>query len=74
MSLETHFTPFYLLANCRRLCSAHFRRQPNWVISMELFAVGSTTAWRLCVDAGIDPEGLTAVKLAQAQPEREAGE
>jgi hypothetical protein len=63
MSLEIHFTPYYLLSNCRRLCSAHFNRQPNWVIAMELFAVGSTTARGLCVDGGIDPDALTVTKI-----------
>ena len=73
MSLETHFTPFYLLANCRRVCSLHFQRQPDWVLAMELFAVGSTTAWRLCVEAEIDPEGTTVAKLKK-ELKREAAE
>lgn len=62
MGLELHFTPYYLLANCRLLCSAHFNREPNWVIASKLFAVGSTTARRLCDEDGIDPDGLTVVK------------
>ena len=62
MGLEIHFTPYYLLSNCRRLCSTHFQKQPNWVIAMELFAVGRTTARGLCVDDGIDPDATTVFK------------
>ena len=63
MSIAGHFTPYYLLANCRPMLSQHYKRQPNWVIAMSLFAVGSTTAWKLCIEAEIDPEGTSVVKI-----------
>lgn len=69
MTIATHFTPYYLLANCRPLLSQHFKSQPNWVIAMSLFAVGSTTARRLCVEAEIDPEGTSVVKVKKEKAE-----
>lgn len=56
-SLTAHFSASYLIANCRRIAALEFRTQPNWVIAMNLFAVGSTTAHRICREAGIDPDG-----------------
>lgn len=50
-----HRSDFYLLVNARRISAQRYRRMPNWAFAMELFATGSTSAWRICVDAGIDP-------------------
>lgn len=69
MSIAAHFTPYYLLANCRPMLSQHYKRQPNWVIAMSLFAVGSTTAWRLCNEAEIDPEGTSVIKIKKEHAE-----
>lgn len=65
-----HFTPFYLLSNCRRLLSAEYRRKPNWVIAMELFAVGSNSGRGICIDAGIDPDALEVRRPAPHSMER----
>lgn len=44
-----------------RLMAAHGRRRvPNWVFAMELFGLGSTYAWGICVEMGIDPDATTA--------------
>lgn len=61
--LTAHFTPFYLLANARRICATKYQREPNWVIAKTLFAVGSTTAARLCREAGIDPDAFEVRKV-----------
>lgn len=54
--MSAHMEPYYLLANCRRLLPrTKWNRAENWVIAMELFACGSTSAKQICVDAGIDP-------------------
>lgn len=50
---------FYLLANARRIAAAKYRRLVNWALAMELFGTGSTSATQICLDAGIDPDGLT---------------
>ena len=51
-----HREPYYLLANCRRLLThTAWRQKENWVIAMELFACGSTSAHAICHEAGIDP-------------------
>lgn len=63
---HAHFTPFYLLANARRIASREYSQKPNWVLAMNLFAVGSNTAYRVCREAGIDPDGLTAIKIIDA--------
>jgi len=59
-----HFSPFYLLANARGGTSREFQRQPNWVIAEKLFAVGSTSANRICREAGIDPDAFEVRKVA----------
>lgn len=61
---HAHFTPFYLLANARRIVSREYSRKPNWALAMDLFAVGSTTANRICREAGIDPDGTTVTRAA----------
>ena len=48
----------YLIANCRRIAAPEYATQPNYVIAMNLFAVGSRTAIAICRDAGIDPDGI----------------
>jgi hypothetical protein len=67
---HAHFTPFYLLANARRIVSREHARKPNWVLATELFAVGSTTANRLCREAGIDPDAFE-VRRPAIQRERD---
>lgn len=57
-SVKANFTPLYLMANARRICSGKHQRSANWVLAMELFAVGSNTARRICQEAGVDPDGL----------------
>jgi hypothetical protein len=59
---HAHFTPFYLLSNARRICSREYQRKPNWVLAMNLFALGSTSATKVCREAGIDPDGLEVTK------------
>lgn len=63
-SLTAHFSPFYLLSNARRICAREHKRNPNWALASELFAVGSTTAHRICREAGIDPDGFDMRKVA----------
>ena len=60
---HAHFTPFYLLSNCRRLAAPEYLRKPNWALACDLFAVGSTTARRICREAGIDPEATEVRKV-----------
>lgn len=61
-----NFTPFYLLANLRRICTPSLARRENWVLAIELFAVGGTTARRICREAGIDPDGKTVIRAARS--------
>jgi len=49
--------PALVLRNVRRIASLHMRAKPNWVLAMEVFGLGSTYATRLCVEAGINPDG-----------------
>lgn len=66
--LAMNFTPFYILANVRSLLSENqSKRMQNWVLAMKIFAVGSTTANRICHEAGIDPEGCRVVKIEKEQ-------
>lgn len=51
LSMKTaHFSPSYLIANCRRIAAPEYAIQPNWVIAKNLFAVGSRTAIAICRD------------------------
>lgn len=57
-----HREDYYLLANARRIAVMPIHqgvRMPNWVLAMELFATGSTSACKICRDAGIDPDAVT---------------
>lgn len=63
---EGRRSDFYLLANARRIASRTYQRKPNWALAMELFATGSTMAWRICVDAGIDPESRKVERIKEA--------
>ena len=49
-------TPRQILANARRIACRRLKRAPNWVLAMDVFAVGSTYAHWICKDAGIDPD------------------
>jgi Lar family restriction alleviation protein len=66
-SMRGHREPFYLMANCRRLLThPRWKAAPNWVIAMELFATGSTSAWEICREAGIDGDAKTVERAAIA--------
>lgn len=54
MSKKTHR---HILANVRRLMPRN--KQPNWSLAMDVFSVGSTYGYRICKDAGIDPDAKT---------------
>lgn len=54
---------FNLLFNCRSILThPRYTKADNWVIAMELFSVGSTSAREICREAGIDPFGKTVTK------------
>ena len=68
---------YYLLANGRRLGLepiSRVRNMPNWVLAMELFATGSTSAHQLCRDAGVDPDSTTTQRAAQLDGGQEGSE
>lgn len=68
--LAMNFTPFYIMANVRRILStAYNNRTQNWVLAMEIFAVGSTSARQICGEAGIDPDGYKVEKRAAISKE-----
>ena len=60
---RANFTPFYILANARRIASEEYRHAQNWALAEQVFAVGSTTARAICKEAGIDPDDIV-VRLA----------
>ena len=71
---------FYLLANARRIGLMPIHqvvRMSNWVLAKNLFATGSTSAYQICRDAGIDPDGYSVTRslpaIAAQQP-AEGGE
>lgn len=63
--LGMNFTPFYIMANVRRILpDAYNKRTQNWVLAMELFAVGSATGHRICFEANIAADGYEVKKVA----------
>jgi hypothetical protein len=60
-----HRQDIYLMANARSMLSRKCGAYPNWVLAMHLFATGSTSAFQICDDAGIDPES-TKIDIAEA--------
>lgn len=65
-----HRDDYYLMANGRRLAGmpvAKVRDMPNWVLASELFATGSTSAFLICRDAGIDPYSTTVERIVGQQ-------
>lgn len=50
-------TPDILIKAARRMAPKYRRnRDPNWVIAMNLFGVGSTFGWWICAEYGLDPD------------------
>lgn len=47
-------------AQARAMSARQYRRLPNWAFAKDLFIVGSTYAWALCNEMGIDPDAYTA--------------
>ncbi len=45
-----------IMSNAVRVGSRDFKRQPNWVIAMNIFGLGSSYAFELCRVLGLDPE------------------
>jgi hypothetical protein len=67
--LAMNFTPFYIMANVRRILPAAYnRRTANWVLAMDIFAVGSNSGRQICQEAAIDPDGYTITKLPAKEP------
>lgn len=62
-----HRDDHFLLVNARRIGMepiSRVRQMSNWVLAMELFATGSTSAHQICRDAGIDPDSCTTDRAA----------
>lgn len=43
----------------RQMSARQHRRLPNWSFAMDLFGLGSTYAWHVCLRMGIDPDATT---------------
>jgi hypothetical protein len=55
-------SPFTIMLNARSICSSEFDKSPNWYLATWMFAVGHTTAVKICRDAGIDPDAFTITR------------
>jgi hypothetical protein len=53
-----------ILANVRRIVKR--TRMPNWVLAMETFGFGSTSANKMCARLGLDPDS-SETSLAAAR-------
>jgi hypothetical protein len=51
-----------IFENARRLIN---KGMTNWHLYTQIFGVGSNTAFRRCVDMGIDPDAFTAKRLRE---------
>lgn len=61
-------TPRQILANVRRLLPQYKRKTLNWVLAMEVYAVGSNYAHWVCHEHGIDPDGITIEPFSSHPP------
>lgn len=57
MSQEQDKRDALILANVRRIVKR--TRMPNWVLAMETFGFGSTSAHSMCERLGLDPDSPT---------------
>ena len=66
-TVHANFTPFYIMSNVRRIVPAYYNKQrANWVLAMDVFAVGSRSARQICWDAGIDPDGYAIISVSNS--------
>jgi hypothetical protein len=64
------FDAFNLLYNVRRILPEGMNKAiSNWALACEIFAVGSTSAIKICRDAGIDPHSRIVNKVPPTPPE-----
>ncbi|QOY96635.1 DUF3850 domain-containing protein [Massilia sp. UMI-21] len=64
-----HREDWYLMANARRITEQPIRlvrTMTNREFASELFATGSNSAHKICLDAGINPDGFTVERAALA--------
>jgi hypothetical protein len=59
-------TPRQILASVRHHMPRN--KKPNWSLAMDVFCIGRTYGYRVCTEAGIDPDAttLTAFDLPAA--------
>lgn len=70
-AVHANFTPFYIMSNVRRICAQYYNNhRANWVLAMDVFAVGSRSARQICLDAGIDPDGYTVIRVSTGDTAR----
>lgn len=55
-------------AQARSMSARQYRSLPNWAFAKDLFLVGATYAWALCVEMGIDPDARTASPWPDPSP------
>jgi hypothetical protein len=53
-------TRLNIIRNVRRMIKNRVKNEPNWIMVMHIFGTGSTSAYRICVDCRIDPDGMDA--------------
>ena len=64
--------PRDVLASVRWIIKGRIRQEANWILAMKVYGLGSTYAWRLCVDEGIDPDGFTSEPVARTANQKSA--
>lgn len=47
-------------ARTRKLLARQYKHDPNWVLAMKIFGLGSTYAFAICEEMGLDPEACIA--------------
>lgn len=49
-----------IFSGARSIAGSRWKREPNWVVAMTVFGVGSTYAHELCHQMGLDPDDKIA--------------
>lgn len=52
-----------IMRNVRRMITGRIRQPENWILVKEIFGCGSTTAYKICSEMGVDPDSKTTKRI-----------
>jgi len=55
-TMTDRIKPANVIPRARAIAGRRHSKKPNWVLAMDIYCVGSSYAWGICRDSGLDPE------------------